>query len=71
MVYWNDDQLACWLDCIPEGEKALVFMKSTDAVKKWRNKFGERKWKMLTLPEKGGIVILLNPGSETGVGNQL
>lgn len=41
MVYWNDDQLACWLDCIPEGEKALVFMKSTDAVKKWRNKYGD------------------------------
>ena len=30
-----------------------------------KNKFGERKWKMLTLPEKGGIVTLLNPGSET------
>ena len=41
MVYWNDDQLACWLDFIPEGEKALVFMKSTDAVKKWRNKYGD------------------------------
>lgn len=41
MVYWNDDQLACWLDCIPEGEKALVFMKSTDAVKSWRNKYGD------------------------------
>lgn len=41
MVYWNDDQLACWLDCIPDGEKALVFMKSTDAVKKWRNKYGD------------------------------
>ena len=24
---------------------------------------------MLTLPEKGGIVTLLNPGSETGGGN--
>lgn len=34
-----------------------------------KNKFGERKWKMLTLPEKGGIVTLLNPGSETGGGN--
>ena len=36
-----------------------------------KNKFGERKWKMLTLPEKGGIVTLLNPGSETGGGIQL
>lgn len=25
---------------------------------------------MLTTPEKGGIVTLLNPGSETGVGTQ-
>ena len=41
MVYWNDDQLACWLNSIPEGEKALVFMETTDAVKKWRNKYGD------------------------------
>ena len=41
MVYWNDDQLACWLDCIPDGEKALVFMETTDGVKKWRNKYGD------------------------------
>jgi len=41
MVYWNDDQLACWLGCIPEGEKALVFVESTDKVKQWRNKYGD------------------------------
>ena len=40
-LYWNDHQLECWLNSIPDGEKALVFMETTDAVKKWRNKYGD------------------------------
>ena len=33
-LYWNDHQLECWLNSIPDGEKALVFMETTDDVKK-------------------------------------
>lgn len=40
-MYWNDHQLECWLNSIPDGEKALVFMETTDGVKKWRNKYGD------------------------------
>lgn len=40
-LYWNEQQLECWLNSIPDGEKALVFMETTDAVKKWRNKYGD------------------------------
>ena len=40
-LYWNEQQLECWLNSIPDGEKALVFMETTDGVKKWRNKYGD------------------------------
>ena len=40
-LYWNDHQLECWLNSIPDDEKALVFMETTDGVKKWRNKYGD------------------------------
>ena len=40
-LYWNEHQLECWLNSIPDGEKALVFMETTDDVKKWRNKYGD------------------------------
>ena len=40
-LYWNDHRLECWLNSIPDGEKALVFMETTDWVKKWRNKYGD------------------------------
>ena len=40
-LYWNEQQLECWLNSIPDGEKALVFMETTENVKKWRNKYGD------------------------------